>query len=51
MNDLQEIEAIKQLKYRYFRFLDTKKWDDLGHLSSVLIAVGNQKDPALVSLA
>jgi hypothetical protein len=29
---LLEIEAIKQLKYRYFRFLDTKRWDELGEL-------------------
>jgi len=27
--DLAEIEAIKQLKYRYFRFLDTKSWDEI----------------------
>jgi hypothetical protein len=26
---LLEIEAIKQLKARYFRLLDTKQWDDL----------------------
>ncbi len=24
---LEEVEAIKQLKARYFRFLDTKQWD------------------------
>ncbi len=29
MSKLEEIEAIKQLKYRYFRCLDTKKWDEL----------------------
>ena len=29
---LAEIEAIKQLKYRYFRFLDLKQWDDLAEL-------------------
>jgi hypothetical protein len=27
--DLQEIEAIKRLKYRYFRCLDLKLWDEL----------------------
>lgn len=27
--DWIEIEAIKQLKYRYFRFLDTKRWDEI----------------------
>ena len=26
---LADIEAIKQLKARYFRLLDTKQWDDL----------------------
>jgi hypothetical protein len=30
MSKLDEIEAIKQLKYRYFRALDCKRWDDLG---------------------
>ena len=29
MNDLHEIEAIKRLKYRYFRCLDLKRWDEL----------------------
>jgi len=26
--DLADIEAIKQVKYRYLRALDTKNWDD-----------------------
>jgi hypothetical protein len=30
MSKLDEIEAIKQLKYRYFRALDCKRWEDLG---------------------
>jgi len=30
MTNLEEIEAIRQLKYRYFRALDTKQWDELG---------------------
>ncbi len=30
--DLVEIEAIKQLKYRYARCLDQKLWDELGGL-------------------
>ncbi|MBW2713236.1 MAG: nuclear transport factor 2 family protein [Deltaproteobacteria bacterium] len=30
MSNLEEIEAIKQLKYRYFRFLDSKMWEELG---------------------
>jgi hypothetical protein len=29
MVDLQEIEAIKQLKYRYMRCIDEKRWDEL----------------------
>ena len=29
MVDLQEIEAIKRLKYRYFRCIDTKAWAEL----------------------
>jgi hypothetical protein len=28
--DLYDIEAIKQLKARYFRLLDTKQWDEWG---------------------
>ena len=28
VRQLLEIEAIKQLKARYFRFIDTKQWDD-----------------------
>lgn len=30
--DLEEIAAIHQLKYRYFRFLDTKRFVELGEL-------------------
>jgi len=29
MDDLREIEAIKRLKYRYFRCLDSKCWSEL----------------------
>lgn len=29
MDELREIEAIKRLKYRYFRCLDCKRWDEL----------------------
>jgi len=29
MSALEEIEAIKQLKYRYFRCLDCKKWEEM----------------------
>ena len=31
-DDLVEIEAIKQVKYRYFRFLDLKMWDEIEEL-------------------
>lgn len=31
-DDLVEIEHIRQLKYRYVRFIDTKRWDDLAEL-------------------
>ncbi|HYC57386.1 MAG TPA: nuclear transport factor 2 family protein [Candidatus Binatia bacterium] len=34
MADQNDIEAIKQLKYRYFRALDTKEWDELGRTLS-----------------
>ena len=30
--DLVEIEQIHQLKYRYARLIDTKRWDELGEL-------------------
>jgi|SRR5690606_14936144 len=30
--DLVEIELIRQLKYRYVRLIDTKRWDDLAEL-------------------
>jgi hypothetical protein len=29
MSKLEEIEAIKQLKYKYFRCLDRKEWDQM----------------------
>jgi len=29
MSNLEEIEAIRQLKYRYFRCLDSKRWEEL----------------------
>lgn len=29
MIDLQELEAIKQLKYKYLRCVDQKRWDEL----------------------
>jgi ketosteroid isomerase-like protein len=32
MSVLEDVEAIKKLKYRYFRHLDGKQWDELGRL-------------------
>jgi len=29
MVDLQELEAIKRLKYKYFRCIDEKLWDEM----------------------
>lgn len=45
MDDLQEIEAIKQLKYRYMRYLDQKRWEDLGTClaADVVTAYGGGK--------
>jgi len=46
--DLEEIEAIKQLKARYFRYLDTKQWDRWGALfteDAVLDHPANRKEP------
>ncbi len=31
-SNLVEIEAIKQLKARYFRYMDEKRWDDWGQV-------------------
>ena len=28
LRELRDIESIKQLKARYFRFMDTKQWDE-----------------------
>jgi SnoaL-like domain len=35
VNKLFAIEAIKQLKARYFRLMDTKQWDDWGQVFAV----------------
>ncbi len=32
MQDLHELEAIRQLKYRYMRCVDQKRWDELAQL-------------------
>lgn len=33
--DLDAIEAVRQLKYRYFRALDLKRWDEFGDTLAV----------------
>ncbi|MGO4649537.1 nuclear transport factor 2 family protein [Nocardia sp. 2YAB30] len=33
--DLDAIEAVRQLKYRYFRTLDLKRWDEFGDTLAV----------------
>ena len=42
---LEEVEAIKRLKYRYWRFLDLKQWDDLASLfaADATVAYGDGK--------
>jgi hypothetical protein len=35
MANLDDIESIKQLKYRYFRALDCKRWDDLAETLTI----------------
>ena len=32
LQQLMDIEAIKQLKARYFRFMDEKRWDEWGQV-------------------
>jgi ketosteroid isomerase-like protein len=46
--NLEEIEAIKQLKARYFRLLDTKQWDGWGDVfteDAVLEHPANRSTP------
>lgn len=46
--ELEEIEAIKQLKARYFRYLDTKQWDrwaDVFTEDAVLDHPANRPEP------
>jgi SnoaL-like protein len=45
MNVLEEIEAIKQLKARYFRLLDTKQWSEFGDLFTVDATVEASPNP------
>jgi ketosteroid isomerase-like protein len=46
--NVEEIEAIKQLKARYFRYLDTKQWERWGDTfteDAVLDHPANRKEP------
>ena len=38
LDDLLAIEAIKQLKYRYFRFLDQNRWEEMADLLTPEVA-------------
>ena len=42
---LEDVEAIKQLKYRYWRHLDLKEWDDLAalFLADAAVSYGSGK--------
>ena len=42
--EMREIEAIKQLKARYFRLLDTKKWQDLAMVFAPDVEVDVSED-------
>ncbi len=45
MGALDEIEAIKQLKARYFRLMDTKQWEAFGELFTVDATLSASPDP------
>ena len=45
MQELDEIEAIKQLKARYFRLMDTKQWDQFGELFTEDATLAASPDP------
>jgi hypothetical protein len=48
MMDLEQVEAIKQLKARYFRYLDTKQWERWGNVftaDAVLRHPANRPEP------
>ena len=45
MQALEEIEAIKQLKARYFRMMDTKQWDGFGEVFTEDAHLAASPDP------
>lgn len=45
MNVLEEIEAIKRLKARYFRLMDTKQWSDFGDLFTADATLAASSNP------
>lgn len=57
MSTADDLEAIRQLKARYFRLMDTKQWDDFGTLFTEDVVaiyegpprVNKEDDPAVFS--
>ena len=45
MGALEEIEAIKRLKARYFRLMDTKQWDEWGDVFTEDAHLAASPDP------
>jgi SnoaL-like domain len=45
MGALEEIEAIKRLKARYFRLMDTKQWDEWGEVFTEDAHLAASPDP------
>lgn len=48
-DDLVEIELIKQLKARYFRYLDEKRWDDWGQCFTENATLDTRDDGAQIT--
>lgn len=48
-SDLVEIEAIKQLKARYFRAMDEKRWDDWGQCFTSDATLDTREDGAPIT--
>ena len=46
MVDLQEIEAIKRLKYKYMRCIDEKRWDELAEILDKVERLGAEPERA-----
>ncbi len=48
VSELVEVEAIKQLKARYFRFMDEKRWDEWGQCFTEDATLDTSQDGAPV---